>query len=361
MQHTYALIMAGGAGTRLWPLSREKRPKPLLPLLSDTQSMFEISVERLLPLLPPERILVVASAELSHSLHEQVPALPVENFIVEPTARDTAPAIGLGALHIHQRDPQAVMMVLTADHFIADTALFREVLKAACAVAQQGHIATLGIQPTFPSTGFGYLEQGSLSQSIDSISVYDLVRFIEKPPAEVARQLYDSGRHTWNSGMFIWQARRALAEFERHAPDIAEKLSRIGRAIQTSDYETVLQSEWADLRKISIDYALMEHIEEGVYVIPASIGWSDIGNFEALYDILSAEQGSDHALVGHEPVLLDSQRMLVYSPKLVATIGLQDLVIIDTEDVLLICPRDRAQEVKQLVDILKQKKQTRYL
>lgn len=360
MPDSYALIMAGGAGTRLWPLSREKRPKPFLPLVDQARSMIQISVDRLQPLFPRERILIVAGKDLVPLLQEQLPDLPAGNFIVEPIGRDSAPAVGLGTIHIRQRDPQAVMAVLTADHYIADEAGFRTVLSAACQVAARGMIATLGITPTYPSTGFGYLEQGDLQETLDGIPVYTLKRFVEKPDEPTAEKFLASGRYSWNSGMFIWQVSRVMDEFARHAPELSETLEKLASRIGRPGYTAFLEKTWPKVKKISVDYALMEHIGERIAVIPADVGWSDIGNFEALYDIL-ADQEEDHVISGHRPVLIDSSRMLIFSQRLVAAVGVHDLVIIDTEDALLVCPRDRAQDIKQLVETLKKEQQLKYL
>lgn len=352
--------MAGGAGTRLWPLSREKRPKPLLPLVDDHRSMIQISVERLLPMLPAENILIVAGVDHTPLIREQLPQIPDENYIVEPMGRDSAPAMGLGTIHIRQRDPEAVIAVLTADHYIADEDGFRAVLGAAASAARDGMIATLGIRPTEPSTGFGYIEQGDLLQTVGGIDIFQLRRFVEKPDEDTARQLIATGRYSWNSGMFIWQAKRVMAEFARHAPEVSAALEKLAGAIGTPGYDALLAETWPTMKKISVDYALMEHIHEKIVVIPADIGWNDIGNFEALYDILS-DSGEDHVISGQQPILVDSSRMLIFSKRLVAAFGVHDLVIIDTDDAILVCPRDRAQDIKQLVETIKKEQQHKYL
>lgn len=359
--NTYALIMAGGAGTRLWPLSRKSRPKPLLPLIEAERSMFQMSVERLYPLFSPDHIFVVANAELTAELREQAPDVPEENYIIEPAGRNTAPAIGLGAIHIRQRNPNAIMAVLTADHHINDTILFRRTLAAASkAASEDNSIVTLGINPTFPATGFGYIERGLCMKTVDEIDIYDLVRFVEKPNQPDAEAYVKSGHYSWNSGMFIWQVSRVMDEFRQHIPEMYDKLERIAASLGSEQYHSVLADLWQTIPNVSVDYALMEHISENVCVIPVDMGWNDIGNFEALYDILSHEEGSNVA-VGPSPLLIDTNGTIIYSKRLVATLGVEDLIIVDTDDVLMIAKRDRAQEIKQLVEHLEESEKHTYL
>jgi mannose-1-phosphate guanylyltransferase len=361
MDHTYALIMAGGAGTRLWPYSRRDRPKPVLPLVEAKRSMFQIAVERLYPLLPPERIFVVANGDLTVILREQAPDLPDENFIIEPTGRDTAPAVGLGAIHIRHRDPQAIMAVLTADHHIADGDTFRKVLEVGFKMAaEENQVVTLGITPTFSSTGFGYIERGKLDRSVDGVDVFVLERFTEKPDQETAEKFIKSGNYSWNSGMFIWSVERVMSEFGQHTPDLYADLNALAAVIGQTGYAQTITETWPNIKRISVDYALMENIKEGIRVIPVEMGWVDIGSFASLYNVLSSEQG-ENVVLGSSPITIDSQGLFVRSKRLVATIGLEDLVIVDTDDVLLICQRDRAQDVKQIVEYLKERKRDDYL
>ncbi len=360
MEHAYALIMAGGAGTRLWPLSRQSHPKPLIPLVEDRRSMFQIAVDRLKPLFPLDHILVVASKDLMPQLQEQVPQLPPRNFIVEPVGRDTAPAVGLGAIHVRHRDAKAVMAVLTADHYIADEEMFRRVLVAAIEVASGGGIVTLGIKPDYPATGFGYIERGEHDRTIGGIDVYRLRAFHEKPDQDTAAAYLASGEYSWNSGMFIWEVSRVMAEFQRHAPDIYASLAELAAEIGSPSYNDRLSAIWPAVRRISVDYALMEHIREAVYVIPVEMGWNDIGDFGALYGVLPSD-GNGNVTHGQKPVMIDSRGMLVFSRRLVATIGLEDVVIVDTDDALLVCRRDRSQDVRQIVERLKKERQDNYL
>jgi mannose-1-phosphate guanylyltransferase len=360
MDNAYVLIMAGGSGTRLWPLSRRDKPKPVLPLVEAERSMFQIAVGRVEPMFTPERILVVANAELTKILRKQAPQLPAENFVIEPVGRDTAPAVGLGAIHIRQRDPDGVMAVVTADHHIADVETYRKVLNAACQVAAQGLVVTLGITPDFPTTGFGYIERGERDRTVNGVDVYVLKRFAEKPDPATAERFVASGEYSWNSGMFIWPVKRVMAEFERHAPDLYAKLTQLAARIGQPGYNDLLAEVWPTVERISVDYALMEHIQEGARVIPAQMGWADIGNFGTLHDILSGGE-DENVILGHEPLAIDTKRTFISSERLVAAIGLEDLIIVDTGDALLVCRRDRVQDVKQIVEELKRSQRNEYL
>jgi mannose-1-phosphate guanylyltransferase len=346
----YAVILAGGSGTRLWPLSRQHRPKQALKLIGQ-RTMFQHAVDRILPLFPPERILVVTRDEHAALLMEQVPELPDENFILEPEGRGTAPAIGLAAIHLQRRDPAASMVVLTADHYITEAEEFRYALTAALRVAAAGQLVTLGIKPTSPSTGFGYIHHGKSLGITNGFPTFRVECFIEKPDLDTAATMVDCGEYSWNSGMFIWRVDRILAEFERQMYDFYGQLTDVATTLQTPAYETTLKHLWPSVAKQTIDYGIMEQAQD-VAVIPASIGWTDVGSWGSLLTLLPADKEGNIVVGSH--VGLNTHDTLAFSDKrLIATIGVQGLVIVDTDDAVLICPREQEQAVRELVDTLK--------
>ena len=354
----YALIMAGGTGTRLWPLSRRLYPKQALDLIGEG-SLFSSAVERISPLFRPQQILVVTREEHVEILASQVPELPRENFIVEPEGRGTAPAIGLGAIHLRHRDPEAIMAVLTADHFISATARFRQALTAAAQVASKGHLVTLGIQPSSPATGYGYIKQGEKLDAMEDFPVFRVEHFTEKPDQETATRMVASGDYSWNSGIFIWRVDRILEEFERQMPEFHAQLLEVETTLGTPDYQPALDRTWPQVTKQTIDYGVMEKAED-IAVIPVDIGWSDVGSWASVLELLPADEAGN-ALVGPH-IGIDTRDTLVFGEKrLVATIGIEGMVIVDTEDALLVCPREREQEVREIVRRLEEEGKNHWL
>ncbi len=360
MEHFYALIMAGGGGTRLWPMSRQDMPKQLLPLV-ENYSMFATSVERLAPLFTPERIYVVTGRKYLNALMEHAPQIPEENFIIEPYGKESGPAAALGLTVIQKRDPQATVAILTADHHITRKDRFRDVLAAAADLAQRGYIVTLGISPSYPATGFGYIHQGDEIATINGFHCHASLGFTEKPDADKAAEFLASGDYTWNSGMFIWTAAQAMGEFKRQQPEMYALFDQLSSAVDTPDYQSTLEEIWEGVNKISLDYAVMEGAQR-MAVIPVDIGWNDVGSWASMYEVLKLDK-SGNGFKGRQPerVIVDTKNTLVYSDKLIVTIGVQDMIVIDTPDALLICHKDRTQEVKDVVNHLLRTKNYKFL
>lgn len=353
-EHFYAVIMAGGGGTRLWPLSRKNRPKQMLRLI-DERSLFQTSVQRLSEVFPLERVLVVTVEDQAAELQEQCPEIPVENYLLEPLPRGTASVVGLAAIDLQKRDPGAVMAILTSDHFIANEAGFRQLLRTAEQVAQQGYLVTLGIEPGYPATGYGYIQRGDSLGSYGGLEVYDALRFKEKPSEDQARQMLASRDHAWNSGMFVWRVDRILDEFHRQMPALSGALEEIAGAWGTPAQQRVLQTIWPQLKSETIDYGIMEGAQQVAVIPAAGLGWNDVGSWDSLFDVLDADEHGN-IVMGGKHVGLDTSRSLVYvdqEHRLIVTIGVEDLVVVDTGDVLLVCHKDQAQKVRIIVDHLK--------
>ncbi len=359
--HYYALVMAGGGGTRLWPLSRQSRPKQLLNLIDDQQSMFEMTVRRLQPLLQPDHVYVVARRDMAEQFQEEVPEIPAENYILEPFGRDSGPAAGLGSLFIAERDPDAIIATLSADHYIANTERYRKVLAAAVEVARQDMIVTLGVSPSRPAIEFGYIRRGQLLGRYGGFDCYRADSFTEKPTVEKAIRFLSSGLYSWNSGMFIWPARHILAEFERQRPDIFSLLTQIRPHLGQPDLDTRISSLWEQMPSIQLDYAIMENAPR-VAVFPVDIGWTDVGSWDLLYDVLeSNEDGNIARGKGKNHIQIDTSNTLIVSDQMVVTIGVEDLVVVATDDAILICHRSRAQDIRQVVRQLRDKGADTYL
>ena len=354
LDHTYAVIMAGGGGTRLWPISRRKSPKQMIPLIGE-RSLFQTTVKRLEGLFPTERILVVTVEEQAQALKEQAPSIPEENFLLEPMPRGTASVVGLAAAVLQKRDSQPIMVVLPSDHYIRNRDLFYLLLRVALDVAEKEYLVTLGITPTYPATVYGYIQRGEMLPEKFAYPAYQVLRFKEKPEETQAREMMVSGDHSWNSGMFVWRVDTILTELSRQMPDLHTALTKIEATWGTDQQETTLKEIWPTLQNETIDYGVMERAEK-VAVLPAGgLEWSDIGNWNSLFDVLLPDEHGN-IVFGGDHLLYDTSNSLIYDKsdgRLIVTIGVNDLIIVDTEDTLLISRKDQSAKVKQIVSDLK--------
>lgn len=362
----YGVIMAGGAGTRLWPLSRGNRPKQLLPVVQG-KSLLRLSYDRLRGILPPERIFVCTGAAFGPQVLENLPELPKENLLGEPAGRDTANAVGFAAAVLHARDPEAVCAVVTADHVIEPIEKFQAALRTAFEVAaeQPAALVTFGIVPTHGHTGLGYVHRGEplrLKDNPGGATAYRVQAFKEKPEKAAADRYVESGRYYWNSGMFVWRCDTVLNELAIHLPQSHKGLMRIAEAWNTPARDATLNEVYTALPKISIDYAMMEPASQGkgkafVAVVEMPVQWLDVGSWPALAETLRTDEHSNAVECG-ACVFIDSDDNIVVSEDpqhLISTIGINDMIIVHTKDATLVCPKHEAQRVKELVGRVKEK------
>lgn len=358
----YAIIMAGGTGTRFWPKSRINMPKQFLKLIGE-HTMLQTTIRRIEPLVPKERILVITNAQYASIVQEQVPDLPAANIIGEPVGKNTAPVVAAAAAITLRRDPEASMAVLPSDHYIRDEQTFQRIMSAAFEKAESGaHLLTVGIRPYRPETGYGYiqyLEEHSTLAGEDR--VHEVKTFAEKPDLETALRFLESGDFLWNSGMFVWQSSVIMKQFEQHLPLMhaqAEKLAadldaaRASEAPQAAS-EAAIHTFYESVESISIDYGIMEKAET-VHVIPAEFGWNDVGSWLAVYELAEKQESGNVAEA--EPVLFESSENCYVSSasgKLISVVGLQGVGVVETDDAILVCRMDKAQDVKRLVGRLK--------
>lgn len=350
MNNFYIVIMAGGSGTRFWPLSRESMPKQLLRI-DGGESLIQQTIARVRPLIQPDHIHIVTNKSQAEQIRYQVPELNKDNFIIEPAARNTAAAIGLAAVYLNHQNADSLMGILPADHVVKNKEQFLDAMRAAFAAAGEGYLVTIGIKPVKPETGYGYIHAG---RPLDpSSGIFHVDRFTEKPDMETARKYISDGRYFWNSGMFVWKTSAVISEIERYMPLLGEGLKEIRTAIGGSEETSVIHKVFSGLESVSIDYGIMEKSDK-VVVIPADLGWSDVGSWTALDEI--AERDSRGNVIAGNVVDVESRDSILYaSNRLVATAGLNDMVVVDTEDATLVCHKDRAQDVKKIVEELKRR------
>ncbi len=362
MPNVYAVIMAGGVGTRFWPRSREKTPKQLLEIVGKG-TMIQNTVARLRDLIAPRNIVIVTNKVQKPGLVKQLPEIPLENILIEPIGRNTAPCIGLAALYIRRYDPDAVMVVLPADHIMQDEEEFRRVLRLATWVAyESGNLVTIGIHPTRPETGYGYIQvkdDADPSNPYFDRGVYRVKTFAEKPTLELAKQFLASGDFLWNSGMFIWRVDTILREIERSLPEMNQELLKIDTAFGSKDFDQIYETAYRTIRGISIDYGVMEKAKH-VFVIKGNFGWSDVGSWDEVLRLASKDEHGNSS--SGKVFFHGTQNTFVHAGnKFVATVGVDDLIVIVTDDGVLVCKKGHSQDVKEVVDYLRRKQLDDYL
>lgn len=353
------VIMAGGKGERFWPKSREEMPKQFINLTGE-DSMILATYKRVRKWLPAERVHVVTGADYADAVAQHIPELPRENIIVEPAGRNTAPCIGLAALYLERKDPDAVMVVLPADHLIKDEDAFIKCLKASAEAAAAGdYLVTMGITPTRPDTGYGYIKVSEKYPLAGHQDVYKVEAFVEKPDAEKAAGYLASGGYLWNSGMFSWRVKTIRGLIREFMPELHTGLELIREAFDKPDFDRVLDREYLKFEKVSIDYGIMEKAS-GVYVIPGSFGWDDVGTWTALDRVLNLDELGN--LFHGSVVSIDTRGCIIEGKtKLIAAIGVEDLVVIDTDDVMFICNKEKAQDIKKLLEKMRAEGLQEYL
>jgi mannose-1-phosphate guanylyltransferase len=348
----FAVIMAGGAGTRFWPRSRQSHPKQLLPIVT-ARSMLQDTVERALSIVPPERILVVTTANLRAAVRRQLPDVPGRNVIAEPAGRNTAACIGLAAVRVVREDPHGTMIVLPADHVVTDLSAFRTALRTAAALGSRGHLVTIGITPSGPETGYGYIECGQALRFRGAQCAW-VKSFTEKPTRRRAERFLANGRYLWNSGIFAWRAGVILSAIDAHIPPLGRGLARIGTAIGGRREGAVLRRIYPTLPAISIDYGILERAEQAV-VVRGRFGWSDVGSWAAMEDVWGVKAAGGNAVQGRA-VAVDAHGCVVSAPeRVVALCGVDDLIVVDAHDTVLVCHKSRAQDIRMVVQELERR------
>jgi len=347
MVTAYAVILAGGVSERFWPLASPARPKQLLALLGG-KSFLKATLERIEPLVPRTRQLIVTSRAHAAAVREEVPDLPEENLLVEPIGRNTAPALGLASLHLERRDPDPVFIALPSDHAVPDEAPFRVALERAIRLAKRGETVVFGLAPDRPETGYGYLQQGPTIEA----GLYQVRRFIEKPDRATAERLLKRGDYYWNSGIFVWRNDRFQRLFQRHLPDHWARLSRLREILGTEAYHSAVEAVYQGMTSISIDTGVLEQAE-GTLMLLGEFRWEDVGTWAALARVLPAD-GSHNVVLG-EHVGLETHNCVIYSSsRPIVTIGVEGLVIVETEAGVLVCPKERSQEVRQVARLARE-------
>lgn len=347
--NTTALIMAGGRGERFWPKSRKNMPKQFLSLTDDGKTMIQLTVERISPMVKLEDIYVATNKDYKALVLKQLPGLPEQNVLCEPVGRNTAPCIGLGAMHMAKKYDDAMMFVFPSDHLIKFNKMFIRTLHDACEVAEKDdNLVTIGIVPDYPETGYGYIKFDS---HITEGQAYKVDRFVEKPSLEVAKEYLTTEEYLWNSGMFIWKVSSILKNLQRFMPDTYKALKRIQDAIGTEQESNVLEKEFYGIQSQSIDYGIMEKAED-IYILLGTFGWDDVGSWLAVERIKKTNEFGN--VVNGNIITVNSHNCIIQGEKkLIAAVGLEDMIVVDTEDATLICSKDHAGDIKKVLENLK--------
>ena len=348
------VVMAGGKGERFWPKSRIKMPKQFLKLYGD-KTMIQQTVDRLKRLMPIENIFVVTNIDYAGLISDQIPELPTENILIEPMGKNTAACIGLAALHTERLDRDSIMVVVPSDHVIKDEETYLGVLKTAIEKAKSGNnLVTIGIKPQHPETGYGYINFKKITNEIiNNNPVHKVERFVEKPDYDTAVKYVESEDYLWNSGMFIWKTSTILNAIKEYMPQLYSALNVIKENFDSDEIEKILYEEYSKLESISIDYGIMEKAKN-VYVVPGDFGWDDVGSWTSIERLYEKDENGN--VIKGNVVSVDTKKCIITgSEKLIATLGIEDVIIVDTEDALLICSKDKAQNVKEILKELKEK------
>ncbi|VAX25155.1 Mannose-1-phosphate guanylyltransferase [hydrothermal vent metagenome] len=349
----YTVIMAGGKGTRFWPSSRESMPKQLLKIVGE-RTMIQATVDRIKSVAPPSSVIVITGAGHEKQVRRQLPEIPVENIIAEPIGRNTAPCVALSAMIVKERDPDGVIAVLPADHVITKPDKLRETVDKILArlSASPDRLATIGIKPSYPETGYGYIKRGAgISESI-----FEVGKFLEKPDAKTAKEYVDSGEYYWNSGMFFWRAETVLDLMRAYMPELMNAMERISKHVGRADFPEIFNEAYPSVPSESIDYGLMEKAaaDGKVIVAEADPGWSDVGSWRSLCDLETPDKDGNFGKGRF--IAVDSKGVFAHNDKrMIAAIGLKDIVIIETDDAVLVCHKDKAQDVRRVIELLKEK------
>lgn len=348
------VFLAGGSGTRLWPMSRTNLPKQLQKLVGES-TLIQQSYERVKELAKDKDIYIDTAAKYVDEIQKQLPNLPAENMIAEPSAKNTAAAVGLAAIHLYHNDPKSIMVSLHADHIVGKVDNFISAVKTAVKTVEDDSdlIVTIGIEPTFPSTELGYIKKTNLYKNVNNADVYNVERFVEKPDANTAERFLATNSYFWNAGYFIWRVDKLLELYKKFLPNTYNHLMKIESFIGTPDYQRILNEEYEQVDKEAVDVAILEKGPK-IVVVPADLGWSDIGTWSSLHDVLIASQDSNLISRGMHTGI-DTEDCLIYArDKMIATVGLKNVIIVDTPDVILVADKSKAKDVKKIIDKLKE-------